>query len=553
MNKLDIASLNVWGLRDYKERQEMFTWLKSKQCHILFLQETHCTHEVEEAWKNEWGHEIIFSNRNNHGGGVCILFTDTIDYKIENIIRDDNGGFLILELTVNNVRLALCNVYAPNQDEPLFFSSVFEKLETFADAELIMGGDFNLVQDVSMDKTGGRPVTNSKSQTIVKQKMSECDLIDVWRIFNPEFKRYTWRRRKPEIKCRLDYFLTSSSIVNKTEKTCIYPGFRTDHSLITISIQLHNEKRGPGFWKLNVSLLLDKEYVSKIRKVITDSYNLYKSQGTAPDMIWEVIKSDIRGETIKFSSFRKKQRVNRLKTLENELQELQIKNDINNDQNLVKDIEHLENEIRDLISYEYKGAAVRAKVQWLSEGEKTSKFFMNLEKVKYKSKVITMLNEDDTLITDQNYILNAQKSFYENLYTTCHPVSDETRDYDDFFPGEKKSNAMSDECRDLLEKEIMLDEIKSTIKSMKNNKTPGVDGLPVEFYKIFWNDIHDILLDSYNHSISLRYLSISQRRGVISLIPKTDKDPHFLKNWRPITLLSTDYKILSSLIATRIK
>ena len=130
---------------------------------------------------------------------------------------------------------------------------------------------------------------------------------------------------------------------------------------------------------------------------------------------------------------------------------------------------------------------------------------------------------------------------------------DETRDYDDFFPGDKKSNAMSDECRDLLEKEIMLDEIKSTIKSMKNNKTPGVDGLPVEFYKIFWNDIHDILLDSYNHSISLGYLSISQRRGVISLIPKTDKDPHFLKNWRPITLLSTDYKILSSLIATRIK
>ena len=136
--------------------------------------------------------------------------------------------------------------------------------------------------------------------------MSECDFIDVWRIFNPELKRNTWRRRKPEIKCRLDYFLASSSIVNKTENTCIYPGFRTDHSLITMPIQLHNEKRGRGFWKLNVFLLLDKEYVSKIRKVITDSYSLYRSQGTAPDMTWEVIKLDIRGETIKFSSFRKK-------------------------------------------------------------------------------------------------------------------------------------------------------------------------------------------------------------------------------------------------------
>ena len=58
-----------------------------------------------------------------------------------------------------------------------------------------------------------------------------------------------------------------------------------------------------------------------------------------------------------------------LKTLENELQELQNKYDINNDQNLPIDIEHLENEMRDLISYEYKGTAVRAKVQWLSDGE----------------------------------------------------------------------------------------------------------------------------------------------------------------------------------------
>ena len=66
------------------------------------------------------------------------------------------------------------------------------------------------------------------------------------------------------------------------------------------------------------------------------------------------------------------------------------------------------NEIRYLISYEYKGSAVRARVQWLSVGEKTSKLFMNLEKVKNKSKVIIMLNEDDRLITGQNDILNAQ-------------------------------------------------------------------------------------------------------------------------------------------------
>ena len=102
------------------------------------------------------------------------------------------------------------------------------------------------------------------------------------------------------------------------------------------------------------------------------------------------------------------------------------------------------------------------------------------------------------------------------IYTLHVIVSDEIHDYDNFCPGDKKSNALSDECSDLVEKEIMLDEIKSTIKSIKNDKSPGVDGLPVEFYKIFWNDTHDILLYSYNHSIGVGYLSISQQRGVIS-------------------------------------
>ena len=56
----------------------------------------------------------------------------------------------------------------------------------------------------------------------------------------------------------------------------------------------------------------------------------------------------------------------------------------------------------------------------------------------------------------------------------------------------------------------MLYEITSTIKSMKNNKSPSVDWLQVEFYILFWNVIHEILLDSYNHSIGVGYLSISQ-------------------------------------------
>ena len=88
---------------------------------------------------------------------------------------------------------------------------------------------------------------------------------------------------------------------------------------------------------------------------------------------------------------------------------------------------------------------------------------------------------------------------------------------------------------------------------MKNEKSPGIDGFPVEFYKIFWNEIKDMLLESYQYSIDTGSLSISQKQGIITLLPKSDKDLSYLKNWRPITLLTVDYKILSSVLAMRRK
>ena len=81
------------------------------------------------------------------------------------------------------------------------------------------------------------------------------------------------------------------------------------------------------------------------------------------------------------------------------------------------------------------------------------------------------------------------------------------------------------------------------LKTMENNKSPGNDGIPEEFYKILWNDI----------SHRLGKLPMSQRRGIINLIHKKNTIPYYLKNWRPITLLNCDYKIAAKAIANRSK
>ena len=93
-------------------------------------------------------------------------------------------------------------------------------------------------------------------------------------------------------------------------------------------------------------------------------------------------------------------------------------------------------------------------------------------------------------------------------------------------------------------------ECLESLKSMESNKSPGSDGLPAEFYKVFRNDINQYLLNVCAYTKGL--LSITQRRGLITLIPKKTKLINLLKNWRPITLLNFDYKIATKSIASRI-
>ena len=88
---------------------------------------------------------------------------------------------------------------------------------------------------------------------------------------------------------------------------------------------------------------------------------------------------------------------------------------------------------------------------------------------------------------------------------------------------------------------------------MASEKSPGTDGLPSEFYKVFWEEIGESLTSALNSSFEIGQLPVSQRRGIIKLIPKNDADPNLIKNWRPLTLLNSDYKIASKAIANRIK
>ena len=153
--------------------------------------------------------------------------------------------------------------------------------------------------------------------------------------------------------------------------------------------------------------------------------------------------------------------------------------------------------------------------------------------------------QDGTVTRDQDKILEEQVRFYKGLYTSDQNV--------EFKYQNDSEIKLNDADKENLDVEITIQEMSKALKNMPNGKSPGCDGLPAEFYKMFWLKIRDVVFENIKFCLEKNTMNLSARRGVITLLPKKDKDISQLKNWRPLTLLNTDYKILAKVIALRIK
>ena len=149
----------------------------------------------------------------------------------------------------------LTSIYAPNEDNPQFLRTSLTIWKFRSVKKNILGGDFNLVLDLGEDKKGGLVKTHTKALKLIKRYAAKLDLIDAWRVLDQDGRRYTRRRRNPEIHSRLDFFLASQSVMSNVKDNDISTGYKTDHSLITIKIAHHSNVRGAVFWNLNTSFL----------------------------------------------------------------------------------------------------------------------------------------------------------------------------------------------------------------------------------------------------------------------------------------------------------
>ena len=168
------------------------------------------------------------------------------------------------------------------------------------------------------------------------------------------------------------------------------------------------------------------------------------------------------------------------------------------------EIKAIENEIEEEYQKKAIGAQIRARVKWVEQGEKNTKYFLNLEKSRQtKKSIIKIYDKDGNILDDQTQILNRQKEFYENLYSSTKPSKTDIEEFiEDIKLDSKLSDEESNKCEGLLTEE----ECYSAINKMKSNKSPGLDGLTVEFYRTFWKSVNSLLINALNEGYKKRYL-----------------------------------------------
>ena len=115
-----------------------------------------------------------------------------------------------------------------------------------------------------------------------------------------------------------------------------------------------------------------------------------------------------------------------------------------------------------------------------------------------------------------------------------------------------KTTKITEQENNSIEKPFKKQEITNFVKTMSKDKAPGITGITPAFYKVFRSKIGDLVMDAINKCLENPSFPPKQKIGLVTLIPKQDKDAKHIGNLRPITMLSTFYKIASGVLTNRL-
>ena len=414
-------SLNVRGLRQRKKRYNLFQWLKKENYDVVALQETYVLEKDIEYWSKLWGGQFYATPGSAHSKGNILLIGKNAE--VSNVVYTEvDERTQVVTFQRDGCEFVVINCYGPCEDEQK--CAYLEQLNNVCTeynsdtCKLILLGDFNVILNNSLDNIAGKP-HESKIVEKFNNFVSNNNLLDLWRSLHPNSKCFTWKRSRLQVARRLDYVFLNENVSSDAVECNIVPYPASDHDGVEVTFEFGDvQNRGPGYFKINNSILCEDDYVQDINNVIQETVQTFE-QVVDPQMLWDICKTQIRTVTQIYCVNRARKKRDITSQLKAELKELgQQMAQAPDDALLLAKYEAAERKYELHLDYVSKGAYIRSKTNWLEKGEKNTKFFLSLEKFRARQKVISRLSLDDGIhVSDQTEIGECIYKHFQQLYT----------------------------------------------------------------------------------------------------------------------------------------
>ena len=545
-----ICTMNINGLNNRIKQQQVIGFMKYHRIDILLIQE----HNIRDV--NAIGNElndfcyISINLAVCHKGGTAILINRKLPYHIYNEEKSSDSRIMSLKLKIYDQFIHIVNVYAHSGNRTLERDNLFNnELIYYLRNSLqntYIGGDWNCIlseRDSNSD--------NIRVSKALLNMIRTLNLKDVWFLKHKHIE-YTFVRTNFGSRIDRAYVNGLSKYISNVKTVNV--NF-SDHSCLYSEFVLPNiPQKGKYYWKMNVSLLSDEEIKERF-KIEWHRMCLIKNKFKDINEWWDLyVKKEIKSFFIREGKQIMDRKYGLIQYLEFSLNRLY--NDLNISGTLqYSEVKILKDRIDELKNDILEGVKIRSRITEQEQGEKVSAFLIKEQASVKSQKLISSLKTEadvmenlgpDIILNDKNSISLYIKNYYEKLYRK----EDYDNDYQEWFL-RYVNKTLTEQEQKLLEIEVSQLEIFQAVKDMNLNKTPGIDGIPVEFYVQYWNIIKHEFTEMIKNIVKGTLLNDNQRKAIITLIPK-EGDLTLLKTWRPVSLICCDVKIVAKILARRI-
>ena len=523
--------------------------INKNQLDILFLQEIHAIqlHHVNKI-ENDSKMKCFISPGTQRGRGVMTIINPNVVKNASLYAHDNIGNSVTVYGEILGKPYYFMNIYAPNDEagRRVLFENMIDFIRN--EKSTFFGGDFNCIEDINLDSINKSQVNFMRRKTDrekLRALKDDCGFVDTFRELHKTKIQFTYTS-PTNYRARLDRIYIHRTMTSSLAAVSIIPTSFSDHDLYIVEYQSSDDriKWGPGNYKYNKKLLENKENLNEVKQAWLEWRKHRHKYQTILEW-WDAGKRMlVRNILIPMSKRIKQKQCTEMDNLRKQLREEHAKTA--NNANRILD---LKQRLTTLEEAEMAGAAIRSKAEWQEKGEKPTKFFFGLEKQRGKEKQIYQLkNDNGDLLENKEDILKYTKDYYERKFT-AEPTDSRSME----MLINSLENRLTDEQNSHLNQPFTMKELNCVKTKLSNGKSPGNDGLSCEFYKQTWHFIVQDLLDVFNYIFLSGELPLSMTQALVTLIYKNKGDRLELRNWRPISLLCVDYKILTSMISHRLE